>query len=105
MSSKSTPGADHGAADHDTDQRVSEVEWSGSEVEVIERLPGRGELLVEAIRLVRAALRKEETPTRASVGNLVQLLKLQKELESEEQMPTEVQLVWNEIDEELFADD
>ena len=50
-------------------------------------------------------MQAESEPSRTTVGNLVQLLKLHKELmEDEEKVPTEIQQVWHETEEELFAE-
>ena len=81
-----------------------ETESQTSATEETEGLPRREELLIEAIRLVRKALSEEVTPTRNTIGNLVQLLKLHKELMVEEETPTEVELVWTEVDETLFEE-
>ena len=81
-----------------------ETESQASATEETEELPRREELLIEAIRLVRKALSEEVTPTRNTIGNLVQLLKLHKELMVEDETPTEVELVWTEVDETLFEE-
>ncbi len=82
-----------------------EAEWSEEGEEFDPKLPPRRDLLVEAIRIVRAALVDEKPPTRTTVGNLVQLLKLHKDLIREEETPTHIQLIWNEVDEALYGDD
>jgi hypothetical protein len=83
----------------------NEVEWSEGVNEPEHELPRRRELLLEALRLVREAMNREETPSRTTVGNLVQLIKLHKEIVEEEEVPTEIQLIWNEVDEELYEKD
>lgn len=80
------------------------TECKGSEAEEQVALPRREELLIEAIRLVRKALNEEATPTRNTIGNLVQLIKLHKEIMIEDETPTEVELIWREVDETLFAE-
>jgi len=81
-----------------------DTEWTGGEDEDWERLPRREELLIEAIRLVRKALNDEETPSRTTIGNLVQLIKLHKDIMAEDETPTEVELVWTEVEEPLFSE-
>ena len=81
-----------------------ENEWSDGDGND-EEIPGRLDLLAEAIRVVRAAIKTERAPTRTSIGNLVQLLKLHKEMIQEEERPTHIQLVWNEVDQELYGND
>jgi hypothetical protein len=79
-------------------------EWPKNEGEV--ELPPRREILIDAIRRVRAALAEETPPSRGTIGNLVQLLKLHKELGAEEIPPAEIRLIWNDIeDEEMSSSD
>ncbi len=51
---------------------------------------------------MRKALKDEQTPTRNTIGNLVQLIKLHKEIMKEEPEAMDVRLIWKEVDESLF---
>ena len=87
--------------DTQTDRTNNEAEWKDD----AERIPKRRDLLIEAIQAFRSALKTDASPNKTTVGNLMQLLKLHKELVSEEEKPTHIELIWNELDEELYGDD
>jgi hypothetical protein len=105
MGQKTPKTAGSDASPPAADQKVEEAEWSETQDGEEPETPRRRDLLEEAIRSVRTALRKEETPSRTSIANLVQLLRLHKELIQEEETPTHIQLVWNEVDEGMYGDD
>jgi hypothetical protein len=93
------------AAGSKTPAVVGNTETGWGDDEGCPEIPKRRELLIEAIQAFRAALKKDASPNKTTVGNLVQLLKLHKELVREDEKPTHIELIWNEIDEELCADD
>jgi hypothetical protein len=87
------------------DVEIIEAEWRDEADEADQEIPKRRDLLIEAIKAFRAALKTDASPNKTMVGNLMQLLKLHKELVREEEKPTHIELIWNEVDEGLYGDD
>jgi len=56
----------------------------------------RREVFYEALDRVRKALDTEEKPSTSTIGNLVQLLKLHKDIAAEEELPHEIRVLWQE---------
>ena len=83
---------------------IIEAEWSEDGDESADGIPRMRDLLLETIQAFRANLKKE-TPNNTTVGHLLQLMKLHKELLEEDETPTHIELIWNEVDEGLYGDD
>jgi hypothetical protein len=80
---------------------IVEAEWSNKGDKHGQRLPKRRDLLMETIQAFRKSL-KTDKPNSTTVGHLLQLMKLYKELIDEDEKPTHIQLIWNDLEEELY---
>lgn len=79
------------------EREIIEAEWyeDGGE------MPERRDLLRETIQAFRRSL-KTSTPNSTTVGHLLQLMKLYKELIDEHEKPTHIQLIWNDLEDEVY---
>lgn len=64
----------------------------------------RKEVFYEALDRVRKALDTEEKPSTSTIGNLVQLLKLHKDIAAEEELPHEIRVLWQETSDDPLND-
>lgn len=58
------------------------------------------ELMQEALRKVRQTIRESKEISKDTMNNLVQLLKLHREMGIEDQAPREIRVLWEKIDPE-----
>jgi len=56
----------------------------------------RRKLLESALERVRRKLESEEEPTHSTIGNLVQLLKLDRDWTDDDETPHEIRVLWQE---------
>lgn len=78
-----------------------EAEWSNGGEEAGQDVPKRRDLLLETIQAFRSSL-KTDKPNSTTVGHLLQLMKLHKELLEEDEKPTHIELIWNDLEDELY---
>ena len=70
-----------------------------------EQKVSRRDLLDKALRAVEDQLNSEKKPSTATIGNLVRLIKLDRDLGKDEDVPQEITVLWEETEEEEDEED